>query len=133
MLQYSIGSYMFHGMRGVPTYPTTKVSIETRPGRDGATIWNLGKWGKPCDIETTLFTLNHALAHVTFASYAFATSLDPQPLTIGSHTISGGLYQVLDVSEVQVGAMLRTKIGGDGTVYQGVVVARWTLFPIATS
>ena len=133
MLQYSLGNYFFHGMRGTVNYPSANIVVETRAGRNGVTLWNLGVWGKPFDIETTQFAITYGYAQYYFSNYKLATALDPQVLTIGGYIVMGGLFQVLDVNAVRVDAIAHGKVAGDPTNYHGIVVARWTLFPIAIS
>lgn len=133
MLQHSLGNYFFHGMRGTIDLPSANIVVETRAGRNGVTLWNLGVWGKPFDLETTLFTANYGFAQLAFSNYKLATAMNPLLLTMGSVTVLGGLFQVLDVNAVRIDAIMHGHVAGDPNHYFGIVVARWTLFPIALS
>lgn len=51
-IRFQIAQYPFVSMSAFPIGETTSVEIETRPGVDGVYGWNLGKHGKPFDVET---------------------------------------------------------------------------------
>jgi hypothetical protein len=130
-LLHLIGNWEFHGMRGPPNFTQAIIVGEVRPGVNGATMWNLGVWGRPFDLATVRFVANHATAIALMQNYMLASKQNPMVLVYGGQPVQGGLFQVQNVEPIQATAIARGQVPGDPTWYQGIVRARWTLFPLA--
>lgn len=127
MLSY-IGPYAFVGITGTPGLPEAQIIAETRSGVNGTTLWRLGIWGEPCEIETIQPALNYGAALALWETYPVATTLGLQPIWINGRIISSARYQVMHVKG-SAEARVRFNLAWDPTTYQGVVRAVWTLLP----
>jgi hypothetical protein len=131
MLLNLLGPYQFHTIQGPPKYTWQQISVETRDGLNGVSLWSHGVFGKPFQITTLTYTLNHSLAIYLAQAYQLATNLDPLPLIVGNTLIPGGLFQVLEVDPVEQRAIAGAVGFGVPTPCNGLVRAVWTLQPVS--
>lgn len=128
MLSY-IGPYAFVGMTGTPGLPEAQIIAEQRSGVNGTTLWRLGIWGKPCQIETIQPSLTYYTALDLWQTYPAATLMNPVPIWINGKVIAAARYQVLGV-DGSAESRVRFNLPDDPIHYMGVVRAVWTLLPL---
>lgn len=127
---YYIGPYPFINISTFPLGETTQMDIEARPGVEGVHLFNLGKRGKPFQVETVVDVTNVLAAGVLMTYYEqmiggvypvmFATWAMPK------------MYCVLDVVPIPEGTrQILLGVGGTGGgVSYGILHAVWTLIAV---
>lgn len=96
-LQHSIGSFAFLTMTPVPPTRRKRLTVETRPGADGYSIWLDGTRGELWRPETVIDIFSHALAQQLKANYEAACGSNPVPVVY-----AGVLYNNAVIRDVQV-------------------------------
>lgn len=129
MLTYQLGQFVFHGMWGGPKFDQTIVECETRPGVNGVSIHDIGRWGQPFDIQTIQFTTTYSAAIEAMKSYSGAAADNAYVMIIGGVTVTGGRYKVISVDATPKSVIVKSPAALSG--YLGEVRARWTMLPIA--
>lgn len=125
-----LGPYQFHVVKGAPKYTWRQISMETRDGLDGVSLWYHGRWGKPFQLMTLTYTIDFEIATYLAAAYQDATELDPLPLVLGSVMIPRHLYQVIEVDPFEPRALVDATGQGVPSPCHGSLRAIWTLQPI---
>jgi hypothetical protein len=96
-LQHSIGPFAFLTMTPVPPIRRKRLTIETRPGADGYSVWLDGTRGEIWRPETVIDIASHSLGQTLKAQYEAACGSNPLPVVY-----AGRLYANAIIKDVQV-------------------------------
>jgi len=128
MADYSIGPFEFLTMTGPPPGLRQEAQVETRPGVDGAALWQLGLRGRPfvCETFRDFETLSDArVAWKEYEAAVFAT--EPADL-VWDGDAEFFPYVIMDVQPITCRAIMGG-IGGLTDSPGAILAARWTLLP----
>lgn len=123
----SIGSFTFVSLSPYPKAPQARIDIETRPGRDGATLWNIGTHPDPFVLHSLRDCSSQADAQTAAANYQAAVGGAPLTLVLNGVTW-GWQVLVLDVEPLEVIGTVYA-VGGVLGSSAGLIRAKWTLLP----
>lgn len=126
-----IGPFTFVRLEGGVPRAQESWELSARAGVGGHALWATGARGEPFTLVSQAVAHTYPVGKVLLQQYV---RLVTQPaVSIFKGTIEQAQrYKVLRVVPEGPGvkAVIRAHVGGDGTTYEALVIARWTLLPI---
>lgn len=133
MSQFKIGAFTFINLSRLPSFPTTKLTREVRPGADGVTLWKHGKNAEPIVVESVVDAPTLAAGIALIRSYEAAVGAGPVDIVWADDTLSGVKAIIGGVMPLEGGVhRMLLGIGGVNGSSFALVRAHWLLDIVAT-
>jgi hypothetical protein len=132
MAKYKIGPFEFINLTRLPSFPTTHLTREVRPGADGVTLWKHGKTAEPLVVESVVDVATMADAIALLRSYETIVGTAPVDLVFADNTLPGVQAVVGGVMPLEGGVhAMVIGIGGTKGSSAAMVRAAWLLHIIS--